>query len=182
MTADIAPIAWTGDSLRLLDQTLLPARLEYRDVRELDQLGIPYYVQPDSAAAGTILRGGIDAAIVGADRIAANGDTANKVGTLAVALACAAANIPFLVAAPWSTIDLSTPDGDHIPIEERPPAEVLTNGPIPVTPAGARAHNPGFDVTPARFITALITETGPLDPANGHTPTEEAKNKGERRR
>ncbi|MFC5181264.1 S-methyl-5-thioribose-1-phosphate isomerase [Actinomadura harenae] len=137
---------------------------------ELHQLGIPYYVQPDSAAAGTILRGHVDAAIVGADRIAANGDTANKVGTLAVALACAAAGIPFLVAAPWSTIDLSTPDGEHIPIEQRSPAEILANGPASVTPEGARAHNPAFDVTPARLITALITETGPLILADGQTP------------
>lgn len=137
---------------------------------ELHQLGIPYYVQPDSAAAGTILRGDIDAAIVGADRIAANGDTANKVGTLAVALACAAANIPFLVAAPWSTIDLSTPDGTQIPIEQRSPAEILTNGSITVAPEGAQAHNPAFDVTPANLVTALITETGVLEPSTGLTP------------
>ncbi|MEV4252976.1 S-methyl-5-thioribose-1-phosphate isomerase [Spirillospora sp. NPDC049652] len=140
---------------------------------ELHRLGIPYHVQPDSAAAGTILGGRVDAAIVGADRVAANGDTANKVGTLAVALACAAAGVPLLVAAPWSTVDLSTPDGARIPIEQRPSAEILTNGTAPVAPHGARAHNPAFDVTPARLVTALITETGVLEPANGRTPETE---------
>ncbi|MCP2339451.1 S-methyl-5-thioribose-1-phosphate isomerase [Actinomadura rupiterrae] len=138
---------------------------------ELAQVGVPYYVQPDSAAASTILRGLVDAAIVGADRIAANGDTANKVGTLGVALACAAAGIPFLVAAPWSTIDLTTPDGAGIPIEERPSAEVLASTGTPVVPPGARAHNPAFDVTPARLVTALATETGVMEIAAGRTPS-----------
>ncbi|RFU38180.1 S-methyl-5-thioribose-1-phosphate isomerase [Actinomadura logoneensis] len=149
---------------------------------ELEQMGVPYYVQPDGAAAGTILGGHVDAAIVGADRVAANGDTANKVGTLAVALACAAAGIPFLVAAPWSTVDLATPDGARIPIEQRAPAEILANGGTPVAPPGARAHNPAFDVTPARLVTALITETGVLEPARGRTPAEEAAEKRERGR
>ncbi|MFC4909990.1 S-methyl-5-thioribose-1-phosphate isomerase [Actinomadura gamaensis] len=137
---------------------------------ELEQLGVAYYVQPDGAAASTILRGHVDAAIVGADRIAANGDTANKIGTVGIALACAAAGIPFVVAAPWSTIDPATADGTQIPIEQRDSAEVLSYAGDPVAPPGARAHNPAFDVTPARLVTALATETGVLEVAAGRTP------------
>jgi methylthioribose-1-phosphate isomerase len=96
--------------------------------------------------------------IVGADRIAANGDVANKVGTYGVALAAAAHGVPFYVAAPSSTFDLSLADGSQIPIEERASEEVLNNA----TPPGVTARNPAFDVTPARLITALITEHGVL--------------------
>ncbi|MFI0352747.1 S-methyl-5-thioribose-1-phosphate isomerase [Actinomadura sp. 9N407] len=137
---------------------------------ELQQAGIAYRVQTDGAAAGTILRGLVDVAVIGADRIAANGDTANKIGSVGVALACADAGIPFVVAAPWSTIDLDTPSGAGIPIEERAADEVLTwNGPA-LAPEGARAHNPAFDVTPARLVTALVTETGVLEVSAGRTP------------
>ncbi|MGK5554023.1 S-methyl-5-thioribose-1-phosphate isomerase [Actinomadura kijaniata] len=141
---------------------------------ELEQAGIPYLVQADGAAAGAVLRGLVDVAVIGADRVAANGDTANKVGSVGVALACAAAGIPFVVAAPWSTVDLATPDGAAIPIEERAADEVLAWGGTPVAPPGARAFNPAFDVTPARLVTALVTETGVLEVSAGTTPDRSA--------
>ncbi|MBW8485659.1 S-methyl-5-thioribose-1-phosphate isomerase [Actinomadura parmotrematis] len=134
---------------------------------ELQRAGVPFRVQADSAAAGTIMGGLVDVAVIGADRIAANGDTANKVGSLGVALACAAAGIPLVVAAPWSTVDLATPGGDGIPIELRAEEELLGPG---VAPAGARAHNPAFDVTPARLVSALVTESGVLEVSAGTTP------------
>ncbi|WP_067911081.1 S-methyl-5-thioribose-1-phosphate isomerase [Actinomadura rubrobrunea] len=137
---------------------------------ELRQEGIPCLVQADGAAPGTILRGLVDAAVVGADRIAANGDTANKVGTVSVALACAEAGIPFVVAAPWSTVDLDTASGADIPIEERAPEEILAWNGVRAAPDGARAFNPAFDVTPARLISALVTETGVLEISAGATP------------
>ena len=139
---------------------------------ELVQEGIPHYVQADGAAAGTILRGQVDAAIVGADRIAANGDTANKVGTVGVALACADAGIPFLVAAPTTTVDLSTKTGDDIHIELRGEAEVLEWGGIRTAPAESRGHNPAFDVTPGRLVTGLVTERGVLEVASGQLPAD----------
>ncbi|SDP50461.1 methylthioribose-1-phosphate isomerase [Streptomyces sp. cf386] len=139
---------------------------------ELAQEGIPHYVQADGAAAGTILRGEVDAAIVGADRIAANGDTANKVGTVGVALACADAGIPFLVAAPTTTVDLDTKTGDDIPIELRGEDEVLEWGGIRTAPAGSRGHNPAFDVTPGRLVTGLVTERGVLQVSAGELPGE----------
>ncbi|MGW0873267.1 S-methyl-5-thioribose-1-phosphate isomerase [Streptomyces sp. NPDC002740] len=137
---------------------------------ELVQEGIPHFVQADGAAAGTILRGEVDAAIVGADRIAANGDTANKVGTVGVALACADAGIPFLVAAPTTTVDLSTPDGAAIHIELRGEDEVLEWGGVRTAPAESRGHNPAFDVTPGRLVTGLVTERGVLEVSTGELP------------
>ncbi|GAA2459423.1 S-methyl-5-thioribose-1-phosphate isomerase [Actinomadura vinacea] len=137
---------------------------------ELEQAGIPYLVQADGAAASTILRGLVDVAVIGADRIAANGDVANKIGSVGVALACADAGIPFVVAAPWSTVDLNTPSGEEIPIEERPGDEVLTWEGLTVAPPGARGFNPAFDVIPARLVAALATETGILEIAKGETP------------
>jgi methylthioribose-1-phosphate isomerase len=142
---------------------------------ELVQEGIPHYVQADGAAAGLILRGGIDAAVVGADRIAANGDTANKVGTVGVALACADAGIPFLVAAPTTTVDLSTPTGDDIHIELRGEDEVLEWGGVRTAPAGSRGYNPAFDVTPGRLVTALVTERGVLEVSAGELPGDRLK-------
>ncbi|GHI08929.1 initiation factor 2B subunit alpha [Streptomyces cellostaticus] len=139
---------------------------------ELAQEGIPHYVQVDGAAAGTILRGAVDAAIVGADRIAANGDTANKVGTVGVALACADAGIPFLVAAPTTTVDLSTATGDDIPIELRDEAEVLEWAGVRTAPVGSRGHNPAFDVTPGRLVTGLVTERGVLEVSAGELPAD----------
>ncbi|MFN8629942.1 MAG: S-methyl-5-thioribose-1-phosphate isomerase [Chloroflexota bacterium] len=137
---------------------------------ELERDGIPYKVQADGAAASTILRGLANVAIFGADRIAANGDVANKVGSLGVALACHAAGIPCLSAAPISSIDLATATGDEIEIEMRGDAEVTTFAGVRVAPEGARAHNPAFDVTPARFISGLVTERGVLEVAAGETP------------
>ncbi|HEY8984359.1 MAG TPA: S-methyl-5-thioribose-1-phosphate isomerase [Streptomyces sp.] len=142
---------------------------------ELVQEGIPHYVQADGAAAGTILRGEVDAAIVGADRIAANGDTANKVGTVGVALACADAGIPFLVAAPTTTVDLATATGAGIHIELRGEDEVLEWGGIRTAPAESRGHNPAFDVTPGRLITGLVTERGVLEVSAGELPGEHLK-------
>jgi methylthioribose-1-phosphate isomerase len=131
---------------------------------ELAADGIDHVVQVDSAAPGAILRGLVDAVIIGADRIAANGDTANKVGSVGLALACADAGIPFVVAAPWSTVDLATPDGTGITIEERDAAEVTSHAGVPTTPAGTRAFNPAFDVTPARLVDAVVTERGVAEP------------------
>ncbi|WP_406289082.1 S-methyl-5-thioribose-1-phosphate isomerase [Embleya sp. NBC_00896] len=127
---------------------------------ELEQEGIVHLVQPDGAAASTILRGLADVAVIGADRIAVNGDTANKIGSVGVALACADAGIPFVVAAPLTTFDDATAHGDDITIEERPESEVLEWGGVRVAPAGSRAFNPAFDVTPVRLISAIVNETG----------------------
>jgi methylthioribose-1-phosphate isomerase len=132
---------------------------------ELAVAGVPHRVQVDGAAAGTILRGEIDLAVVGADRIAANGDVANKVGTVGVALACAYAGVPFVVAASADTVDPATPDGAAIPIERRGGEEVLAFQGRRVAPAASPAHNPAFDVTPAGLVTALVTEVGVTEPA-----------------
>ena len=137
---------------------------------ELVQAGIPHFVQADGAAASTILRGLVDVAIIGADRIAANGDTANKIGSLGVALACADKGIPFIVAAPESTVDVATAAGDDIHIEMRGDDEVLAFAGVRVAPEGSRAFNPAFDVTPARLVTALVTEEGVLHVSAGETP------------
>jgi methylthioribose-1-phosphate isomerase len=131
---------------------------------ELRADGIDHVVQVDSAAPGAILRGLVDAVVIGADRIAANGDTANKVGSVGLALACADAGIPFVVAAPWSTVDLATPDGTGITIEERAATEVTTLAGVPTAPAGTRGFNPAFDVTPARLVDAVVTERGVAEP------------------
>nr|WP_235949312.1 S-methyl-5-thioribose-1-phosphate isomerase [Candidatus Frankia alpina] len=127
---------------------------------ELARAGIDCRVQADSAAAGAILRGLVDVALVGADRIAANGDVANKVGTVGIALACAYADIPFVVAASRSTIDPGTPSGADIPIEERDGAEVLSLAGRATAPPGVRGFNPAFDVTPAHLVSLLVTEDG----------------------
>jgi methylthioribose-1-phosphate isomerase len=134
---------------------------------ELANEGIPHVVQTDSAAASTILRGLVDLAVVGADRIASNGDTANKIGTLGVALACRDAGIPFLVAAPWSTVDLSMCDGSGIEIEQRDGTEVTQWAGTRVVPEGTQGFNPAFDVTPARLIDAVSTEHGVAEPRTG---------------
>jgi len=129
---------------------------------ELQQEGIPYTVITDSMAGFLMARGEVDLCIVGADRIAASGDVANKIGTYSVAVLAAAHNIPFYVAAPTSTIDLSIESGDEITIEQRDPAEVLTFAGVRVAPEGAAARHPAFDVTPARLVEAFITEVGVL--------------------
>jgi len=131
---------------------------------ELVRDGINTTVITESMAGPLMRAGEIDLVVVGADRIAANGDTANKIGTYTVAVMAKEHNIPFYVAAPLSTIDLSTPDGDHIPIEERDQREVSHLGSWQLTPAGANIRNPAFDVTPFRYITGIITERGILRP------------------
>lgn len=132
---------------------------------ELTQDGIEHVVQVDGAAPSTILRGLVDVAIIGADRIVANGDTANKVGSVSLALACARAGIPFVVAAPSSTVDLATATGDDIHIEQRDPEEVVNFGGRRTAPQGAVGFNPAFDVTPHDLISAIVTERGVVEPA-----------------
>jgi methylthioribose-1-phosphate isomerase len=138
-------------------------------VYELSKLGIAHQLVVDSAAAGLIAAGEVDAVIVGCDRVAANGDVANKVGTYGLALAAGAAGIPFLVAGPTSTIDYGCPSGAEIAIEERDPDEVRTAAGRPLTIAGTECRNPAFDVTPAALVTVLVTErgvAGPVDAAS----------------
>lgn len=130
---------------------------------ELMEAGISCALLPDSAAASLMANREIHAVFVGADRIAANADTANKIGTFPLALAAKDAGIPFYIVAPTTTLDSSLESGAEIPIEERPEAEVLLGLGEGLVPAGARARNPAFDVTPARLITALITEKGILN-------------------
>ena len=127
---------------------------------ELVKDGIDTTVITDNMAGSMMRLGHVDLVVVGADRIAANGDVANKVGTYGVAVLAREHGIPFYVAAPISTVDLETPDGTHIPIEERNEREVTHVGASRLTPHGARIRNPAFDVTPAKFITAIITERG----------------------
>ncbi len=129
---------------------------------ELMEDGIDTTVICDNMAASLMRAGRIQAVVVGADRIAANGDFANKIGTYNVAILAKEHGIPFYVAAPWSTIDTATPTGDAIPIEERSPIEVTHHGGKQLTPNGVGICNPAFDVTPARYITAIITERGVL--------------------
>jgi S-methyl-5-thioribose-1-phosphate isomerase len=129
-------------------------------VYELNRLGIPHELVVDSAAAGLIASGEVDAVIVGCDRVAANGDVANKVGTYGLALAAHAAGIPFVVAGPTSTVDPATPTGADITIEERDPDEVRHAAGHLLTLPGTRTRNPAFDVTPAALVTALVTERG----------------------
>ncbi|MBD2430315.1 MULTISPECIES: S-methyl-5-thioribose-1-phosphate isomerase [Fischerella] len=132
---------------------------------ECVQEGIPVTVITDSMAAHCMKQGLIHAVVVGADRIAANGDTANKIGTYSLALVSKAHNIPFFVAAPLSTVDFDLADGSQIPIEERHPGEIYQIGDTILTPEGVEFYNPAFDVTPAELITAIITENGVFAPS-----------------
>jgi methylthioribose-1-phosphate isomerase len=127
---------------------------------ELMKDGIPTTVISDSMAGVMMQKGKIGAIVVGADRVAANGDVANKVGTYTVAVMAKEHNIPFYVAAPISTVDLATPDGSKIPIEQRNPREVTHIGGKQMTPDGVGIENPAFDVTPAKYVTAIVTERG----------------------
>src|SRR5437899_8399829 len=127
---------------------------------ELVRDGIDTTVITDNMAGALMRQGKVNFVVVGADRIAANGDTANKIGTYTVAVLAREHEIPFYVAAPLSTIDLDTPDGDHIPIEERQAREMTDLGSSRIAPAGALIWNPAFDVTPHRFIAGIITERG----------------------
>lgn len=125
---------------------------------ELARMGAPHRLIVDSAAASVLSRGGADAIVVGADRIAANGDTANKIGTFSLALAAQYADVPFVVVAPESTVDLDTPSGEMIEIEDRGDEEVCSFRGIPTSPPGTRTINPAFDVTPVNLIDALVTD------------------------
>lgn len=127
---------------------------------ELQQLGIPFTVIADGASGHIMRTRGVDLCLVGCDRVAANGDTANKIGTYNLALAAYAHGVPFYVVGPTSTIDLSVATGDEIPIEEREVREVTHIGDYQITPTGAPVANPAFDVTPAKYITAIVTERG----------------------
>jgi len=131
---------------------------------ELLQDGIPVTLLPDAAAASLLSSGRIGCVVVGADRIACNGDTANKVGTYPLALAADAAQVPFFVAAPTSTVDLRASSGREIPIEERAPSEVTHLAGSRVAAEGVHVFNPAFDVTPSRYITAIVTEWGVARP------------------
>jgi methylthioribose-1-phosphate isomerase len=128
------------------------------------QEGIPVTLIADNMAAHCMQQGTIDVVIVGADRIAANGDTANKIGTYSLAIVAKAHNIPFYVAAPFSTIDFDLPNGSQIPIEERDSDEIAQIGKTKICPSGIEFYNPAFDVTPADLITAIITERGAIKP------------------
>jgi len=136
---------------------------------ELQQAGVPHTLIADVAAGYLLSRGEVDAILVGADRIAANGDTANKVGTYALAVLAQRHGVPFFVVAPLSSVDRDMPDGDAIPIEERPADEVLIFRGRAIAPPGTEARNPAFDVTPAELITSIVTEEGalraPFEPA-----------------
>jgi methylthioribose-1-phosphate isomerase len=142
---------WVGETRPLLQGARLTSW-------ELARAGIPHRVIADSSAGSLMARGLVDRVVVGADRIAANGDVANKIGTYPLAVLAARHDVPFYVAAPVSTIDLATANGDGIPIEERDPTEVVASG---------DAFNPAFDVTPAELVTAIFTERGALEPPYG---------------
>jgi methylthioribose-1-phosphate isomerase len=127
---------------------------------ELHRDGIPVTVLTDGMAGWLMAKGEIDAVVVGADRIAADGDVANKIGTYSLAVLAGHHGVPFYVAAPWSTVDLQTPTGREIPIEERPSDEVLLLAGTRIAPVGVEARYPAFDVTPERLVTAIVTERG----------------------
>jgi methylthioribose-1-phosphate isomerase len=145
---------------------------------ELTRDGIDTTVITDNMSGALMRAGQVDLVVVGADRIAANGDVANKIGTYTVAVLAREHGIPFYVAAPISTIDLSTPDGAGIPIEERSAKEVTHLGPTRLTPQGARVRNPAFDVTPNKYVTGIITERGIARAPYGESLASLVHNKG----
>jgi methylthioribose-1-phosphate isomerase len=160
--------AWTAGRLERVYADETRPRLQGAKLTawECVQEGIPVTVITDNMAAHCMKLGMIDLVVVGADRIAANGDAANKIGTYSLALVARAHNIPFYVAAPLSTVDFAIADGSQIPIEERNPNEVYQVGDTRLCPVGAEFYNPAFDVTPAHLIAAIITEYGAIAPAN----------------
>ena len=133
---------------------------------ELEQYGVPYEIISDNAAGYFLSRGHVAGCFVGADRVAANGDVANKIGTYMLALAARDNEVPFYAVVPTSTIDLSLPSGADIPIEERDPGEVLNleHEGRPIAPENSKARNPAFDITPNRLVTAIVTEVGVMRP------------------
>ncbi|MBI2763708.1 MAG: S-methyl-5-thioribose-1-phosphate isomerase [Chloroflexi bacterium] len=146
---------WVGETRPYLEGARLTAW-------ELAQAGVPHTLVSDVAAGSLMAAGDVDAVLVGADRIAANGDTANKVGTYALAVLAARHHVPFHVCAPLSSVDLATPDGTTIPVEERSAEEVVVIGGTRIAPEGTLVRNPPFDVTPADLITGIVTEEGVL--------------------
>ncbi len=146
---------------------------------ELTRDGIDTTVITDNMSGALMREGQVDLVVVGADRIAANGDVANKIGTYTVAVLAKEHGIPFYVAAPISTIDLATPDGSKIPIEERNPKEVTHMGSSRLTPEAARIRNPAFDVTPGKYVTAIITENGIARPPYEQSLAKIVQNKKE---
>jgi methylthioribose-1-phosphate isomerase len=156
---------------------------------ELKQQGVPFKVIADGASGHFMRTLGVDLCVVGADRVAANGDTANKIGTYNLAVVAHENGIPFYVAAPTTTIDMATPTGDAIEIEERPAREMTHIGDCQITPDDVDVGNPAFDVTPAKYITAIITEKGVVYPPyvenlaklmEGYRLTEVSRGKGEK--
>jgi methylthioribose-1-phosphate isomerase len=148
-----APHVWVDETRPVLQGARLTAW-------ELDRLGIAHTIVVDGAAGSLMARGEVDLVVVGADRVAANGDVANKIGTYPLAVVAHHHGVPFVVAAPRSTIDFDTPDGAAIVVEDRPAHEVLTAGGVPTAPRGSAAANPAFDVTPASLVHAIVTEHG----------------------
>ena len=147
------PTVWVDETRPVLQGARLTAW-------ELDRLGIEHTLVADVMAGSLMAAGDVDVVIVGADRVAANGDVANKVGTYPLAVLAQHHGVPFVVAAPTSTVDLATPSGDAIPVEERDEREVTNVGGIRLAPPGTRALNRAFDVTPAALVTAMVTEHG----------------------
>ena len=137
---------------------------------ELQRMGAPFRLLIDSAGPFLLTRGIADLVVIGADRIAANGDTANKIGSFSLALAAQRAGVPFFVVAPESTVDVTTPTGDDIEIEDRGPAEVTGFGGVRTAPDGVDAVSPAFDVTPHDLITAIVTERRVIRPSLGESP------------
>jgi methylthioribose-1-phosphate isomerase len=130
---------------------------------------MPYAVLPDAAAASLMAAGEVDMVITGADRVAADGSVANKIGTYGLAVLARHHGVPFVVAAPLSTVDAAAPDGAAIVVEHRAADEVTSFAGVAVAPAGSGAYNPAFDITPAALVTALVTERGIAQPASGGT-------------
>ena len=150
---------WVDETRPLLQGARLTAY-------EAAEAGMPFQLLPDNAAGSLLAAGRVDAVIVGADRIAADGSVANKIGTYSLAVLAHHHGVPFLVAAPCSTIDPATPTGADIVVEQRAADEVTTVGGVPVAPGGTAAYNPAFDVTPPDLVTALVTEVGVVRPVN----------------
>ncbi|MCA1813353.1 MAG: s-methyl-5-thioribose-1-phosphate isomerase, partial [Halobacteriales archaeon] len=154
-----------GKALSVLCDETRPRLQGLLTAWELGMEGIAHHVIPDNAAGHFLQRGEVDVCIVGADRVARNGDFANKIGTYEKAVLAREHGVPFYVAAPRSTFDAACASGGGIPIEERSEAEVLELHGQRLAPAGTHARNPAFDVTPARFVTAFITEDGCMPPS-----------------
>jgi len=151
------PRVWAGETRPVLQGARLTAW-------ELERLGIPVTVIADVMAGSLMATGEVDVVVVGADRIAANGDVANKVGTYPLAVLAREHDVPFVVAAPTSTVDVATPTGASIPVENRPGDEVVLIGRERIVPEGVDAANRAFDITPARLVTAIVSEQGVLRP------------------